>query len=40
MKTMEILIADGGDVEAKSGMPGAHAENRNMVFPEQRDAAA
>jgi hypothetical protein len=40
MKTMEIIVAGGGDVEAMSGMPVEHAENRNMVFPEQRDAVA
>ena len=33
MKTTEILIAGGGDVEATSGMPVQHAEARNMVFP-------
>lgn len=32
MKTTEILIAGGGDVEAMSGMPTGHAEARNMVF--------
>jgi hypothetical protein len=38
MKTTEIIVAGGGDVEAMSGMPVEHAENRNMVFPEQREA--
>jgi hypothetical protein len=32
MKTTEIVIAGGGDVEAMSGMPVEHAEARNMVF--------
>ena len=39
MKT-EIVIAGGGDVEAMSGMPVEHAENRNIVFPKQRGAVA
>jgi hypothetical protein len=38
MKTTEIIVAGGGDVEAMSGMPVEHAENRNVVFPEQRGA--
>jgi hypothetical protein len=38
MKTTEIIVVGGGDVEAMSGMPVEHAENRNMVFPEQRGA--
>ena len=32
MKTTEIIVAGGGDVEAMSGMPVEHAEARNMVF--------
>lgn len=32
MKTTEIVIAGGVDVEAVSGMPVEHAEARNMVF--------
>jgi|GEM_PF-4441497 len=40
MKTTEIIVAGGRDVEAMSGMPVEHAENRNIVFPEQRGAVA
>ena len=35
MKTTEIIVVGGGDVEAMSGMPVEHAENRNMVFFKQ-----